>query len=192
MSTNPSAKPNAPADDLVQISGSGDGVFRLAPLSMSGFAILAVVVIILDQATKSWVRASVGPSDVIVVIPNFFNIIHRGNTGAAFSFFHQHPEYLAIFAFLVACALLTWSWLMKPEERPLRWPLSMVFGGAVGNLIDRFRIGHVTDMIDWHWKDAYHFATFNIADSAICVGMGILIFLNLFPIKPAESEKAPS
>lgn len=182
-----SVKPSAQAQDEIPAHPVGLSLGRIRPLGMVGFGVLAALVILLDQASKIWIRHHVGPRDEIVVIPRLLNIIHRGNTGAAFSAFDDKPAALQLFAVLVATVLLVWSFRLKGAERAFRWPLALVFGGAVGNLVDRFRIGHVTDMIDAHWNNVYHFATFNVADSGICVGMAILIFLNLFV--PSRPEK---
>lgn len=151
--------------------------------SFGAFLIFGVVVIVLDQITKLWIISKFGEAESghsLVIVPGFLQIIYRVNTGAAFSIFQEHPEYLRIFATLVALGVAGWAWILKPEEKVLRWPLGMVFGGAIGNLIDRYRIGHVIDFIDAHWHESYHFPTFNVADSAICVGMGMLILLSLF------------
>lgn len=151
---------------------------RLPVLSMSGFAVGAAIVLALDQITKAWAIRSLGDGS-LVVVPGLLRFVHRTNTGAAFSIFRDHPEYLAIFASCMALGLIGWALWLKAEERALRWALAPIVGGAVGNLIDRFRLGHVTDFIDVHWNYGAHFPTFNVADSGITVGMILLILLNL-------------
>lgn len=146
---------------------------------LAGFALIAGTVLVLDQASKAMAMAWLSEDRDLVLIPRVLQLIHRTNTGAAWSMFQDSPKILTIFATLVATGLGVWSLLLRPEERILRLPLAMILGGAVGNLVDRYRLGHVVDFIDAHWDDVYHFPTFNVADSAICVGMAILIWLNL-------------
>ncbi|MBI3736728.1 signal peptidase II, partial [Candidatus Sumerlaeota bacterium] len=114
-----------------------------------------------------------------VIIPRCLQLIYRVNTGAAFSSFTEHTWPLTIFSSIVAIGLLTWSLRLNGYEQILRWPLGLILGGAVGNLVDRYRIQHVIDFIDAHWNDVYHFPTFNVADSAISVGMALLIWISL-------------
>lgn len=144
-----------------------------------GFAFIALAVLILDQLTKWLIVRGLADGRVIEIIPRALQLVHRTNTGAAWSMFQDSPGLLTVFATAVAVGLAVWSLVLKPEERILRIPLAMILGGAVGNLIDRYRIGHVVDFIDAHWDDVYHFPTFNVADSAICVGMAVLIWMNL-------------
>lgn len=156
---------------------------------------MALIVIVLDQATKWLVITYLAGEPPIVIITNYLQLIYRTNTGAAFSIMDQYPYALSIFASLVALAIAFWAWKLRPEEYMLRWPLGMIFGGAVGNLIDRYRLGHVTDFIDAHWNNVHHFPTFNVADSAICVGMAILIWMSLWetsatPQQAGETQKS--
>ncbi len=154
-------------------------------LSLKGFAVLAVGVIIADQLAKWAIVSHVTPERPLVLIPRFLQFIRRTNTGAAFSIFTGHTIALALFSTVVATGLVVWSWRLHPEELILRWPLGLILGGAVGNLVDRYRLGRVVDFIDAHVDDRYHFATFNVADSAICVGMALLILISLIvPNRP--------
>jgi signal peptidase II len=149
--------------------------------TLKHFGVLALVVIVLDQLSKLAIVLRFelpGGNDSIVIIPRLLQFIYQTNTGAAFSFFRDHPGVLKVFATLVAVGLLIWSWRLAPQELSFRWPLGLILGGAVGNLIDRYRLGHVIDFIDAHWDERYHFPTFNVADSAICIGMGLLIWLS--------------
>lgn len=144
-----------------------------------GFALIAGTVLVLDQVTKAMAMAWLTDDRDLVLIPRVLQLIHRTNTGAAWSMFQDSPKLLTVFATVVAVGLGVWSVALKPGERVLRIPLAMILGGAVGNLVDRYRLGHVVDFIDAHWDDVYHFPTFNVADSAICIGMALLIWLNL-------------
>ncbi len=150
---------------------------KLKPLTLKPFFGMAAAVVLLDQLTKFWVAYAFGEPDTghaFIILPRCFQIIYRVNTGAAFSVFTEYPGALTLFSTCVATGLLIWSLRLKDFERVLRWPLGLILGGAVGNLIDRYRIGHVVDFVDWHWDDRYHFPTFNVADSAI------LILISLF------------
>lgn len=144
-----------------------------------GFTLLAGVILILDQFTKWLVVRELSEGRVIELVPRVLQLIYRTNTGAAWSMFRENPGLLTVFATGVAIGLAVWSLVLRPEERILRIPLAMILGGAVGNLVDRYRMGHVVDFIDAHWDDVYHFPTFNVADSAICIGMAVLIWMNL-------------
>lgn len=159
-----------------------------------GFAFIALTILILDQLTKWVIVRGLEDGRIIEIIPRFLQLIHRTNTGAAWSMFQDSPGLLTVFATAVAVGLAVWSLVLKPEERILRIPLAMILGGAVGNLIDRYRLGHVVDFIDAHWDDVYHFPTFNVADSAICIGMALLILMNLRITSAApdtESKNGP-
>jgi len=151
-------------------------------LALKQFFPLVALIIAADQFTKWLIVGRFGipnTGESIVWIPQYLQIIYRVNPGAAFSIFPDHPWVLTAFSSTVAVGLSIWSIRLRGEEMILRWPLGLILGGAVGNLVDRYRIGHVIDFIDAHWGDeGYHFPTFNVADSAICVGMGLLILLS--------------
>lgn len=157
--------------------------------SLPTFGVIAVVVVGLDQLTKWLAVMRLADSAPFEIIPRLLQLTYRTNTGAAWSMFSDHPTKLALFSSLVAVGLIVWTFMLRPEEVALRPALGLVVGGAVGNLIDRFRLGHVIDFIDAHWEEAYHFPTFNIADSAICVGIGVL-FVIMLRIQPADEDSA--
>jgi signal peptidase II len=149
----------------------------------------AAVVIVLDQLTKALAVAALSEGRVVVILPRVLQFIYRTNTGAAWSMFSDRTGLLTIFATIVAIGLTIWSIRLPSAELVLRLPLSLILGGAVGNLIDRYRLGYVIDFIDAHWDDVYHFPTFNVADSAICIGMALLIWMNLrIPSQAPESK----
>lgn len=148
-------------------------------MSLRNFFIIIAIVMVLDQLTKAVAVATLAGGPGVIVIPDFFHFTYRTNTGAAWSMFSDRTRALTVFATFVAVGLMIWGVRIRPEERLLRFPLALILGGAIGNLVDRWRLGHVTDFIDFHWQNSYHFPTFNVADSAICVGMGILIFMSL-------------
>lgn len=141
-------------------------------------------VVLADQVTKWMIKASLSLYQQIVVIKHFFNITYILNPGGAFGFFaNQSPEIRKfIFLFLSSVVALFILWFYRQCAREylfLSVGLALIFGGAVGNLIDRFRFGKVIDFLDFY-VGSYHWPAFNIADSAISIGMGILIYHIVF------------
>ena len=151
-----------------------------------------LLILVSDQWTKQLIidRFSLGES--IPVIHGLFSITYVRNTGAAFGFLASTDPSFRIPFFLAVplVALFVIIHLMrKLPDSDLRTAtaLALVSGGAVGNLIDRMRFGYVVDFLDFHWKYQAHFPAFNVADSAICVGVGLLM-LDLFKSEGAESD----
>ena len=141
---------------------------------------LSVVVLVLDQWTKHWVLASLPEYQAIPVIDGFWNWYRTYNTGAAFSFLSDAGGWQQYFFIVLAVAIsgLLAFWLSRTPRSDWKTalPFALVIGGAVGNVIDRLRFGHVVDFIQWHWRDHY-WPAFNIADSAIVAGaIGIALF----------------
>jgi signal peptidase II len=135
---------------------------------------LAAFVILGDQVTKQLVIHEVTRFESIEVLPNL-SIVHMHNTGAAFSMMSQLPPVaFVLLGVAVSIAILVWLRRNPSGQRLVAGGLSLILGGALGNVIDRVRLGHVTDFIDFHVGD-WHFAAFNVADSAITVGAGLLI-----------------
>lgn len=136
--------------------------------------LLAVLVLALDQLTKYWisVRLPFGSYGAAghAVIPGFFNLVHVGNTGAAWSMFAGRSTVLALLAGLTLLAILYWRRQLGLREPSAQLAFGLLCGGIVGNLVDRVAYGHVIDFIDLHFG-AYTYPTFNVADSAICIGV---------------------
>ena len=147
-------------------------------------AVIACLVVIVDQITKAVVVNGLALYSSVPVINGFFNLTHIHNPGGAFGFMANQGEAIRVFFFLVvACAAMVfvlYFYYKTPEKHFFfRVCLSLIFGGAIGNLIDRIRLGKVIDFLDfyigqWHWP------AFNIADSAITIGIAIYIFHILF------------
>lgn len=141
-------------------------------------------VVALDQATKWMIVRFLNYYEEITVIPGFFNLIYVHNPGGAFGIFAKNQGWIqGLFFVAIACGamgLILYLYKNTPSEYPwLLSGLALIFGGALGNLIDRLRLGKVIDFIDiyisqWHWP------AFNVADSAITVGMVIFGFYILF------------
>jgi signal peptidase II len=141
-------------------------------------------VVLADQVTKYLITLNLALHEHIVVIDNFFNINHVLNPGGAFGFFANGSPFVRkfIFLFLSSLVALFVLWLYKKTARDLVFlslGLALIFGGAMGNLIDRFRFGKVVDFLDFYMGTA-HWPAFNIADSAISIGMAILVYHLVF------------
>lgn len=143
--------------------------------------LLSALVIVLDQWSKHWVLTSLPEYQAVVVIENYWNWYRSYNPGAAFSFLADaggwQKWFFKALAFAI-CGLLVF-WLSRTARGDWRsaLPFSLVIGGALGNVIDRFRHGHVVDFIQWHWKDAYYYPSFNVADACIVAGaIGLVLF----------------
>lgn len=141
-------------------------------------------VVLADQVTKYLITLNLALHEHIVVIENFFNINHVLNSGGAFGLFANGSPLLRkfIFLFLSSLVALFVLWLYKKTARDLVFlslGLALIFGGAIGNLIDRFRFGKVVDFLDFYLGTA-HWPAFNVADSAISIGMAILIYHVVF------------
>jgi signal peptidase II len=146
--------------------------------------ILALLVLIADQATKAWIISRMayptyGPgSGEITVIPDFFNIVHVGNTGAAWSMFSGRSVMLASLAGATLVAIFFWRRALGLHDKVAQVAFGLLCGGIVGNLIDRLHYHHVVDFIDLHFG-SYTYPTFNVADSGICVGVILYIWHSL-------------
>jgi signal peptidase II len=146
--------------------------------------LLSIVLVAVDRITKIWVTNHIPIGHAIPVIPNVFRITHVLNSGAAFSLFADSmtPERVRwlLVAFSLAAALAVFVFLVKTGRRLTLTTaaLSLILGGAIGNLYDRVRFSSVVDFLEVHIF-TYHWPDFNVADSAIVVG-GILLMLDAF------------
>ena len=137
--------------------------------------VLAAVVLLLDQSTKTYIVGWLSRGESWPV-EGFFRFTHVHNTGMAFGLFRGHSDVLSIFA-IAAVGLLLWvHWSTGAKSFILRIALGLQLGGAFGNLLDRFQQGHVTDFIDVGINGIGRWPTFNIADSAISIGMVLMLW----------------
>jgi signal peptidase II len=139
-------------------------------------SLIIAVILILDQWTKHFVDVHIRRHEVIPVIPGFFNLTNVRNPGAAFGILaDMQGTWRSLFFILVTlAALIVIAVLMrKTHERLLVFAFSLIAGGAVGNVIDRVRYGEVRDFIQWYVK-SYYWPSFNVADSAISIGVALL------------------
>ena len=143
------------------------------------FAVTVLVILVLDQVTKIYVDSRMNLHDSIPVIQGFFNITYVRNPGAAFGIFAtSSPLFRAVFLISVTVGalllILYYVTTVKEREPLLHLGLSLIFGGAAGNLIDRVRFGEVIDFLDFY-IGSQHWPAYNVADSAISVGAVLLL-----------------
>ena len=145
---------------------------------------LGTAVLILDQISKAWICARLpyqtyGFPGHIVVVDGFFNLVNVGNTGAAWSLFSGRSSMLALLAVATLIAIFAWRHQLGLRSRTVQISFGLLCGGILGNLLDRLSYGHVIDFLDFHFG-SYIYPTFNVADSGICVGVGIYLLYSLF------------
>lgn len=140
------------------------------------FSLISACGLLVDQVTKLYIDRSMTLYQSIPVIDGFFNIFYIRNKGAAFSFLANASWRLPFFiAVSVVASLVIIVALnkLREDQKLAQVSLSMIFSGAVGNLIDRVRLGEVIDFLDVYWR-THHWPAFNVADSLICVGVALL------------------
>ena len=157
---------------------------------------VSTLIVVLDQLTK-WAIVKWVPYLGKVPVNSFINITHHRNTGAAFSFLADaggwQRWFFIVLAFCVSAAIIVWLWRLRTQRLVvLSAGLALVLGGALGNVIDRFRLGYVTDFVQVMFG-SWPFPSFNVADSAISVGAAFLIIDALFISgrTTATDEKKP-
>jgi signal peptidase II len=141
--------------------------------------LIAIGVFGVDRWTKWLVETQLNTFDTRTVIPGFFNIVRSGNTGVAFGMFADASAQwrvplligLSVIAVLLLAGML---WRIERLDGPSAIGLALIFGGAIGNVFDRVHSGSVTDFLDFY-AGTYHWYTFNVADTSICIGAGLLI-----------------
>jgi signal peptidase II len=153
---------------------------------------LSALVVILDQVSKLVILSTFREFEVVTVLP-VFNLTLVYNTGAAFSFLSdaggwQRWFFIAI-ASVVSLVMIVWLTRLTRSERLTGYGLSLVIGGAVGNLIDRIWLGKVVDFLQWHWQQWY-WPSFNVADSAITLGVILLLFDGFFGSGREQDRKS--
>jgi signal peptidase II len=162
-------------------------------------ALIALLVIALDQLTKQLVLRLLGYAQEQVVIPGFFKFVHWGNTGAAWSLFRGNNGLLAGVALFALLVLFLSRHHFDSRTLLSQVAFGLIFGGIMGNLIDRVRVGHVIDFLYFYVKGRngaeVGFPAFNVADSAICTGVGLVFLITWLSdrrTKPEESSASKS
>ena len=146
--------------------------------------LVALYVVLLDQASKEWVRGVFALHESVELIPGFFNLTYIRNTGAAWGMFSGQTHALSLLALAMLVALVVFRRKIMPPGALHRVGLGLLCGGIVGNLFDRLRLDYVTDFVDLHVR-GWHWPAFNVADAAICIGVGIYLLGALMAPSPA-------
>lgn len=155
---------------------------------------LSALIIALDQITKMYIHNNFKIGESIVIINDFFNFTYVKNYGAAFGFLNDsHPVFREIFFLsMPPIAVLIILYILKNVPNHDTWQivaLSSIFGGALGNYIDRLRFRYVIDFLDFHYKNQWSYPAFNLADSAIVGGVGVLLVLMAIETKNEAALK---
>lgn len=168
----------------------------MKPLTIKGSGVcwlwLALLVLVLDIATKYWVMNTIGFGweNRIEVLP-FFNLLYVHNYGAAFSFLSDaggwQRWFLAAIAFAVTGMLIYWMRGISVSNKLLNIAYALVIGGALGNLYDRVIYGYVVDFLDFYIGNS-HWPAFNLADIAICIGAGLIILESIFEARKPDPQ----
>jgi signal peptidase II len=140
------------------------------------FILITVIGLMADQLTKVYIDRTMQLFDSIQIVDNFFHITYVRNRGAAFSFLSNASWRLPFFigvSLVASIAIIVAFQKLRDDQKLAQVSLAMIFSGAVGNLIDRVRLGEVIDFLDAHWY-RHHWPAFNVADSLICVGVFLL------------------
>ena len=148
----------------------------------------ALIVFILDQVSKYWIMNDVLAEKAIIIFTPFFSLVRAWNTGVSFSMFNNWGlsgvVVLSFVAFVIIFFLI--RWLKTEKSQVVQLSLGFIIGGALGNVVDRVRLGAVFDFLDFSFGD-YHWPAFNVADSFICIGACIVIVHGLL-VKQAEEK----
>ena len=177
----PASDTGAPGTEAVTESTGSNRVDSSARSDRSRLMLgaLAGLVVLLDQSTKAIVRATLPLHDSVELVPGFLSFTHVRNTGAAFGLLNgvDFPFKTAVMTMIALTALIAIGVYASKTAIPqlaAQVGLALVIGGAVGNLIDRVRVGYVVDFIDVYWR-GWHFWAFNVADAGITIGASLLI-----------------
>jgi signal peptidase II len=166
-----------------------DFVWKIAYLAIAGGVFL------IDQTTKAWATRGLRFSGDRSIVSGFLNLIYAQNTGSAFSMFADSGDTgrwgLSAVAFVAATLVLYFFWRTPRTDDRMMGALALLLAGIAGNVTDRLRLGFVVDFIDVQFGN-WHYPTFNIADSAICVGAGLLILDMFLTKRKAETRPVGS
>jgi len=144
--------------------------------------LLGLAVVLLDQLTKQAIRSAFVYGESRPVIDGFFNLVYVRNDGAAWNFLSGHSIVLILISVAVLALLVVYRRSFLQDQLLHRILFGLMVGGIIGNLIDRIRFGWVTDFLDFEFG-TYHYPSFNVADSAICIAVGLYVITNLLQKK---------
>ncbi len=151
---------------------------------------ISALVAVADQAAKSVVRSRFLPGEGVSVVPGLFDLRYVRNTGAAWGLFSGFSHLLVVVSLVMLALLLRYRRALMGDARLARVAGGLMVGGIVGNLIDRVRLGYVVDYLDFYWRES-HFPAFNIADAAICGGVGLYLLLQWLEARREARAPAP-
>lgn len=137
--------------------------------------IIILIVNIIDRISKIWAAKSLANGNDLVVIKNIFSFSYLENRGAAWGIFQGKVNFLLIITLLIVIGLVFYLIKVRPKSKLIRVSLSLIIGGAIGNMYDRAFYKYVVDYIYFHFKDVYSFPTFNFADMSVVVGTVLLV-----------------
>ena len=151
--------------------------------------ILSALIVLLDQVTKYLVRLHFFPGEAVTILPGCFNLAFVRNTGAAWGMLGGFNGALALLSIAMLTVIVVFRRWFLSEALIHKVCMGLMIGGIVGNLIDRLRLSYIVDFLDFHWRNLKHFPAFNVADSAICVGVGLYILSAfMLPLHPLHSK----
>lgn len=143
------------------------------------FGVLAAAVVIVDQISKAWLTSFVEPGGIVTVVGDSFRLVHGRNSGALFGLFRDQAIVFGVISLAVVAVIVTYH-ARSGRATYLSVALGLLLGGALGNLIDRFRLGHVVDWLDFGIGTT-RFWTFNVADAAVSTAIVMMIAMALVP-----------
>ncbi len=149
---------------------------------------LGIGLTLLDQVTKELVRWHMDLYEAVPVVPGLFDLRYIQNSGAAWGLFAGYQDALALLSFVVLVALAVFRRSFFRETLPERIAFGCLLGGITGNFLDRVRLGYVVDFLDFHWSGR-HFPAFNVADSAICIGVGIVMIMQVLQVLEERRQR---
>jgi len=149
---------------------------------------LSFSIALIDQATKLLICANFFRGDDIPVFPGFYDLRYIQNTGAAWGMLSGFNRWLVLLSVVMVIVIIKLRRYFLSSTPVHRVVMGMMIGGIVGNLIDRLKLGYVVDFLDFHWHE-HPFPAFNVADSAICISVGLYILSQIFP-GTSESKTA--
>jgi signal peptidase II len=157
----------------------------------------ALIVLVLDYVTKRWALAALAPAHSINIIPGYLSLSYVQNTGIAFGLFDSmesawKPFLLAALAILAIIGIIFYSRQIPCERKLLHLALAVTTGGILGNLVDRIFRGYVIDFVEVHIRDIFYWPNFNVADSAITIGIALLLIDTIIFPNTAEMKNQPA
>ena len=158
-----------------------------------GYLVAAGAVFLIDQTTKAWAVRRLRFDGDREIIAGFLNFAYAQNTGVAFSMLDDHGDTgrwgLSVVAFIAAALVLYFFWRTPRSDDRILGALALLLAGIVGNVVDRSRLGFVVDFIDVQFGN-WHYPTFNVADTAICIGAGLFILDMFMSRKKTDAAKS--